>query len=51
MEFEEEEEPEKKKVKLASKKMTSFFKAEVNIKEFKRHNFFKDRCLEDITDF
>lgn len=51
MEFEEEDEPGKEKVKLASKKMTSFFKAEVNVKKFKRHTFYKERCLEDITDF
>lgn len=51
MEFEEDEEPGKEKVKLASKKMTSFFKAEVPVKMFKRHNFFKERCMEDITDF
>jgi ribonuclease H2 subunit A len=51
VEFEEEEENNEKKVKLASKKMTSFFKAEVPIKKFKRHHFFKERCLEDVTDF
>lgn len=51
VEFEEEEEQNEKKVKLASKKMTSFFKAEVPVKKFKRHNFFKERCLEDVVDF
>lgn len=51
MEFEEEDEPGKDKVKLASKKMTSFFKSEVPAKMFKRHNFFKERCIEDITNF
>lgn len=51
VEFEEEEEVNEKKVKLASKKMTSFFKAEVPVKKFKRHNFFKERCLEDVNDF
>jgi ribonuclease H2 subunit A len=51
VEFEEEEEIGKDKVKMASKKMTSFFKAEVPVKQFKRHNFFKERCLEDVTDF
>jgi ribonuclease H2 subunit A len=49
VEFEEEEEPEK--VSYASKKMTSFFKAEVPVKKFKRHHFWKDRCLEDVVDF
>lgn len=48
--FEEEDEPEKK-VKLSSKKMTAFFKAEVPVKKFKRHQFWKERCLEDVTDF
>lgn len=51
VEFEEEEEPGKEKVKLGSKKMTSFFKAEVPVKQFKRHNFFKERCLEDVSGF
>jgi ribonuclease H2 subunit A len=51
MEFEEEEEAAEKKVKLASKKMTSFFKAEVPVKMFKRHHFFKERCIEDVADF
>lgn len=51
VEFEEEEEKNEKKVKLASKKMTSFFKAEVPVKKFKRHNFFKERCLEDVVEF
>ncbi|CAG9800825.1 unnamed protein product [Chironomus riparius] len=51
VEFEEEEELNEKKVKLASKKMTSFFKTEVPVKKFKRHNFFKERCLEDVIDF
>lgn len=51
VEFDEEEESSEKKVKLASKKMTAFFKAEVPVKQFKRHNFFKERCLEDVTDF
>lgn len=49
--FEEEEVPGKEKVKLGSKKMTSFFKAEVPVKKFKRHNFFKERCIEDVTGF
>lgn len=51
VEFEEDDEQHEKKVKLASKKMTSFFKSEVPTKQFKRHNFFKERCLEDVTDF
>lgn len=51
VEFEEEEEPGKEKVKMGSKKMTSFFKAEVPVKKFKRHNFFKERCIEDVTGF
>lgn len=51
VEFEEEDDPEKKRVKMSSKKMTSFFKAEVPVKTFKRHQFWKDRCLEDVTDF
>ena len=51
VEFEEEDEPEKQKVSMASKKMTSFFKAEVPVKKFKRHQFWKDRCLEDVSNF
>ncbi|KAG5678609.1 hypothetical protein PVAND_008270 [Polypedilum vanderplanki] len=51
IEFEEEEEGSEKKVKLASKKMTAFFKSEVPVKKFKRHNFFKERFLEDVIDF
>ena len=46
VEFEEEEEPEK--VRFASKKMTSFFKAGIPVKKFKRHQFWKDRSLEDV---
>ena len=49
--FEEEDEPGKEKVSFINKKMTSFFKAEVPVKKFKRHQFWKDRCLEDVTDF
>lgn len=48
VEFEEDEAPEKAS---SSKKMTSFFKAEVPVKKFKRHQFWKERCLEDVTDF
>lgn len=44
----EEEEPEKK---VSSKRMTSFFKSDVDVKKFKRHNFWKDRNLEDVVDF
>ncbi|CRK90375.1 CLUMA_CG004075, isoform A [Clunio marinus] len=51
VEFEEEDQPGKEKVVLGSKKMTSFFKAEVPVKKFKRHQFWKDRCIEDVTDF
>jgi ribonuclease H2 subunit A len=52
VEFEEEEEKNsEKRVRLASKKMTAFFKSEVPVKKFKRHNFFKERCLEDVADF
>lgn len=51
VEFEEADEPGKEKVKLSSKKMTSFFKAELPVKKFKRHQFWKDRCIEDVTDF
>lgn len=51
VEFEEEDDTENKgKVKM-SKKMTSFFKAEVAVKKFKRHQFWKERCLEDVVDF
>lgn len=51
VEFEEEDDTENKgKVKM-SKKMTSFFKAEVPVKKFKRHQFWKERCLEDVVDF
>jgi ribonuclease H2 subunit A len=49
VEFEEEEEPEK--ATFSSKKMTSFFKAEVPVKKFKRSQFWKDRCLEDVVEF
>lgn len=49
VEFEEEEEPEK--VSFASKKMTSFFKTEIPVKKFKRHQFWKDRSLEDVIEF
>lgn len=51
VEFEEDDEPGKEKVALGSKKMTSFFKAEVPVKKFKRHQFWKERCLEDVTEF
>lgn len=51
VEFEEDDEPSKEKVALGSKKMTSFFKAEVPVKKFKRHQFWKERCLEDVVDF
>jgi ribonuclease H2 subunit A len=51
VEFEEEVEPGKEKVSLGNKKMTSFFKSEVPVKKFKRHQFWKDRCLEDVTEF
>jgi len=51
VEFEEDDEPKKEKVALGSKKMTSFFKAEVPVKKFKRHQFWKDRCLEDAVEF
>lgn len=44
----EEEEPE---TKMTSKRMTSFFKADVDVKKFKRHQFWKDRNLEDVVDF
>lgn len=51
VEFEEEDEPGKEKVKFSSKKMTTFFKAEVPVKKFKRHQFWKDCCLEDTFEF
>lgn len=50
VEFEEDDEPAKK-VSLSSKRMTSFFKADVPVKKFKRHQFWKDRHLEDVVDF
>jgi ribonuclease H2 subunit A len=51
VEFEEEEDDGKEKVSLGSKKLTKFFKPEVSVKKFKRHHFFKERCLEDVNDF
>lgn len=51
VEFEDEDEVGKEKVNFGSKKMTSFFKSEVPVKKFKRHAFWKDRCLEDVVDF
>jgi ribonuclease H2 subunit A len=51
VEFEEDDEPGKEKVTLVSKKMTSFFKTEVPVKKFKRHQFWKDRCIEDVVEF
>lgn len=50
VEFEDEDE-RKEKVSLASKKLTSFFKSDVPTKKFARHQFWKDRCLEDVVDF
>jgi ribonuclease H2 subunit A len=48
----EEEDDEKEKPTFSGKKMTSFFKADSQpTKKFKRNNFWKDRCLEDVTDF
>lgn len=47
----EEDEPFNEKVSLSSKKMTSFFKADAPVKKFVRHQFWKDRNLEDVTDF
>lgn len=51
MEFEEEDDEANAKVSLASKRMTKFFKPEVPVKVFKRHSFWKDRCLEDVVEF
>lgn len=51
VEFEEDEDETNAKVSLASNKMTKFFKPEVSVKKFKRHDFWKDRCLEDVVDF
>lgn len=48
----EEQDDDKEKPKLNSKKMTAFFKSDSqSAKKFKRHNFWKDRCLEDVVDF
>lgn len=51
VEFEEDEGPGKDKVTLGTKKMTSFFKAEVPVKKFRHHHFWKERCLEDVVEF
>ncbi|CAO1331133.1 unnamed protein product [Diamesa tonsa] len=52
IEFEEQDVENPDKPSYAGKKIKAFFKAEgPEVKKFKRHEFFKDRCLEDVVDF
>lgn len=52
MEFEEQDIENSDKPSYAGKKIGAFFKAEgPTVKKFKRHEFFIDRCLEDVVDF
>lgn len=53
VEVEEDDEvaAKKEKATYGSKKLTSFFKADSGPQKVERHNFFKERCLEDVVDF
>lgn len=52
VEFDDEDEENVEKQTFGSKKLTKFFKAETNgVRKIERHNFFKERCLEDVMEF